>query len=220
VSAPAWDPLDELTPAQRGTLEAYRRELVDLNRRVNLVSPASAADAERRHVVHSLALGYRSFPAGATVVDFGAGGGLPSVPLAIRFPGVRFVAIDAASRKAEAVRLFARRLSLANLEVWHGRAEAWPGRADYAVSRATAPLADLWAWFVASRAPAPAAPAGGWTPGLVCLKGGDLEDELADLGRRHPGLAVERIRLGGMLGDPYFDAKEIVAVSGGRASSV
>ncbi len=207
-----WDPLADLSPLQGSQIEAFALELSALTQRVNLISPASAADVEERHLVHSLALAHRDFPAGATVVDWGAGGGLPSVPLAIRFPEVRFVAVDAVGKKTEAIRLFARRLALSNLDVWTGRAEEWPGQADYAVSRATAPLASLWTWFARIRTPAATAPAGAWQPGLVCLKGGDLEAEIDTLREAWP-VDVDRIPLGSLLDRPYFQGKEILTVS-------
>ena len=207
-----WDPLADLSPAQRAQLAAFADELARVNRRVNLVSSATVAGIEERHLVHSLALAHRAFPDGATVVDLGTGGGLPAVPLAIRFPAVQFIAVDAVGKKIEAVRLFARRLGLGNLDVWAGRAERWDGRAHYAVSRATAPLADLWGWFARVRVPVGDVPAGCWPPGLVCLKGGDLTDEAAALHATFPGLAVERTPLGRLLGRAYFDEKEIVWV--------
>ena len=215
MTRPAWDPLADLSPDQRETLDAYGAELVAANRRLNLISRVSAGDVARRHLIHSLALAYRSFPDGATVVDFGTGGGLPSIPLAIRFPRVRFVAIDAVGKKVESVRLFARRLHLDNVEVWCGRAEQWDGGADYAVSRATAPLADLWSWYARAAAPAAGGSPGGWAPGLICLKGGDLREEIASLDRRFPRLTIERIPLRPLLGDSYFDEKEIVALCNG-----
>ena len=213
MTAPAWDPLADLSPAQRARLNEYAADLATLTRRVNLISPASAAEVEERHLVHSLSLARRDFPAGATVVDWGAGGGLPSVPLAIRFPEVQFVAVEAVGKKAEAIRLFARRLSLPNLEVWAGRAEAWSGRGDYAVARATAPLADLWTWFTRVRTPVAAAPAGAWEPGLVCLKGGNLDDEIAAVESLSRDVSVERIPLLPLVGRSYFREKEIVAVT-------
>jgi len=207
-----WDPLADVPPAGRATLAAFARELGQIGRRVNLVSPATLPEIEERHVLHSLALARRAFPDGATVIDLGTGGGLPAVPLAIRFPGIRVIAIDAVSKKIEAVRLFARRLGLTNLDVWAGRAEQWPGEAHYAVSRATAPLADLWGWFSRVQVPLADVPEGCWTPGLVCLKGGDLTDEIAALHAAFFGLVVEQEPLGPLLGQPYFEGKYLVTV--------
>lgn len=196
------DPYDRLTSGQRATLDAYVSELEHVNRRVNLVArSATRADLER-HVRHCLALAARPFPSGAVVVDWGTGGGLPALPLAVAFPDVRFVAVDAVGKKTEAVRLFARRVGVKNVEVWNGRAEAYDGPAPgYAVSRATAPLADLWGWF--DRVRVPAANAVGavddaWPPGLVCLKGGDLTDEIAALQTAFPDAMVDARDLGGV----------------------
>ena len=105
-----------LTADQRETLDAYVAEVERVNQRVNLVSrPAARADIER-HVRHCLALATQPFPEGATLVDWGTGGGLPAVPLAIAFPDLRIVAVDAVGKKTEAVKLFARRLELENLD--------------------------------------------------------------------------------------------------------
>ena len=201
-----------LSDLQRDQLARYADELARMTRRVNLISPATVREIPERHIAHSLAIAQRAFPSGATVVDWGSGGGLPAVPLAVAFPDVQFVAVDAVGKKMDAVRLFARRLGLANLEAWHGRAEAYDGPAPhYAVSRATAPLADLWGWFAASRQLA-AEPSvelaisdGDWAPGLVCLKGGDLTREIADLHATAPQLDVATHELAERLGPSWSD---------------
>ena len=204
-------PID-LPTAQRDVLDASVAQLERVNARVNLVArPASRTDLER-HVRHCLALATRPFPDGATVVDWGTGGGLPAVPLAVAFPTVRVVAVDAVGKKTEAVKLFARRLGLDNLDVWNGRAEAYDGpRPHVSVSRATAPLATLWGWHARVRRPAEAVE-GAWAPGLVCLKGGDLTAELADVAEAVPEAAVETAGLGDLLGAEWAD-KALVTVT-------
>lgn len=207
----------DLDDAQRATLDLYVAEVERLNRRVNLVArPATRADVER-HVRHCLALAARPFPAGAVLVDWGTGGGLPAVPLAVAFPDVRVVAVDAVGKKTEAVKLFARRLGLENLEVWNGRAQAYDGPAPhYSVSRATAPLASLWGWHARAAEPldpdAAGAPDGAWAPGLVCLKGGDLAAEAAALADAFPETETASRGLGGTLGPDWAD-KQIVHVT-------
>lgn len=210
-----------LTDAQRASLVAYAAELARVNRAFNLVSPATVRDIPRTHIGHSLALAARPFPVGTTVVDWGSGGGLPAVPLAVAFPYTAFVAVDSVGKKTRAVELFARRLGLPNVGVWNGRADVYDGPAPtLSVSRATAPLADLWAWHAAARAeppadtstPAPDAPLAAdtpWPPGLVCLKGGDLTDEIAALHAAHPGLTVVQWPL-----DGFGDDKRLVWVGG------
>ena len=203
----------DLSASQRDLLDAYVGQLERVNARVNLVArPASRADLER-HVRHCLALATRPFPDGATVVDWGTGGGLPAVPLAVAFPGVQVVAVDAVGKKTEAVKLFARRLGIDNLDAWNGRAEAYDGPAPHlSVSRATAPLATLWEWHVRARQPLAETPDGAWPPGLVCLKGGDLTDETAALQAAAPAVAVDHQSLAGVLGADWDD-KAIVVVT-------
>lgn len=208
----AWDPLARLTPEQHRQLRAYRDLLLQVNRNINLVSREDEGRLDEHHLLHCLALTHKAFPPGASVVDWGTGGGLPAIPLAIAFPDVTFHAVDAVEKKIQAVRMLARRLGLANLHAWNGRAEAWPGRAQYSVSRATAPLADLWAWHAAVREAVPAAGEGFWQPGLVCLKGGDLREEVAALQRAHPSLMVRPYPLSSLLARPYFAEKYVLEV--------
>lgn len=206
--------LPALTDAQRQQLGRYADELARLNRRVNLVAQSTMGDVWARHVQHSLCVAARPFPAGAVIVDWGTGGGLPAIPLAVACPHVQVVAVDSVAKKTEAVRLLARRVGLENVTIWNGRAEAYSGPAPhYAVSRATAPLADLWGWFDRVRVPFDGAiPEGGWSPGLVCLKGGDLAEEIAALHVAHPGLTVTETTLAPLLGEAFAD-KALVHVT-------
>lgn len=208
-----WNPLDDLSPVQRGQLDTFADEVRRVNKRINLVAPATIPHLEERHLIHSLVLAHRCFPNRATVVDFGAGGGLPTVPLAIRFPEVQFVAIDSVRKKTEAIRLFARTLKLDNLHVWQGRAETWDGAAHYAVSRATAPLSDLWAWFECVFQPLDTVPEDCWPQGLITLKGGNLTDEVNALLDVQPNLNVDHVNLSELLGRPFFRGKEMISVA-------
>lgn len=202
-----------LSSDQRVALGAYAAEIERINQRVNLIArPARRVDIDR-HIRHCLALAVRPFAEGAVVVDWGSGGGLPAVPLAVAFPTVQVVAVDAVGKKTEAVRLFARRLGLDNLTAWNGRAEAYDGPAPhYSVSRATAPLETLWSWH--ARVAVSFAPqAEAWAPGLVCLKGGDLRAERGALADAFPETTVEARGLDAVLGAEWAD-KSLVHVTG------
>lgn len=201
------DPIT-ITPSQRDLLHRFEQLVRETNERINLVSRRSMEDFSERHVAHSLALAARRFPDGSTVADFGTGGGLPGIPLAIVFPEVQFVLIDSIRKKAAAVQSIIQELELPNASVWHGRAEDWPGRADYVVSRATAPLADLWRWSVGKRNEAERPlPDDFWQPGLLALKGGDLRTEIADLEKAFRNLNINLHPLGAR-----FEDKVIVEV--------
>ncbi|MEM8598440.1 MAG: 16S rRNA (guanine(527)-N(7))-methyltransferase RsmG [Bacteroidota bacterium] len=206
-----WNPLDACTPAQRKQLADYERLLLDWNTRVNLISRSTEpAVVFERHMLHSLALAERAFPDGCAVADFGTGGGLPGIPLAIRFPAVTFHLVDSTLKKLRAIDDMATQLGLSNVHVHHTRAETWAGHAHYAVSRATAPLNALWRWYERRRVPLRSElNEAHWTPGLLCLKGGDLRDEIARLTNQHrySSLQVTSTPLQPLLGPSYFGEK-------------
>lgn len=212
MPSPTEELLERLSEKQRRQSEAFETLLLRFNRKINLISRASEGRVWQEHIQHALALSWKSFPAGSAVVDWGTGGGLPAIPLAISFPEVRFFAVDASGKKVQAVRAMARRLGLENLFVWKGQAEAWPGEAQYSVSRATAPLAELWGWHMRIFASSKTVPEESWPPGLLALKGGDLRGEIAGLKEAYPAVQVERHALEPILGEPFFTEKYIVAV--------
>jgi len=209
-----FDPFSQLSPSQREELERYEEQLLRFNQRVNLISPETENDFRTRHLLHCLTLTVRDFPAGCTIVDWGTGGGLPAIPLAICYPEVTVVGVDSVGKKSRAVRTIAQRLGLENCFTWNGRAEEWTGEAHYSVSRATAPLATLWRWHCRVAMPLDDAPGDdAWPPGLLALKGGDLSGEIADLRTDDPDVKVERHPLDELLGrNGFFGEKEIVAV--------
>ncbi len=211
----AWDPLDELSADQVELLQAFEQLVVLANKRVNLVSRPSIAEFRYVHTRHSLALSVRGFPAGATVVDWGTGGGLPGIPLAIRFPQVRFVLVDSIRKKTDLVRAMALKLGLENVDVEQSRAETWEGTCNFAVSRATAPLARLWSWThpVLKTRPGNFGKSGSlWNPGLVALKGGDLTPEIEELSRIDPAVQIAVTPISEFAEGP-FEEKFIVEVS-------
>lgn len=206
------DPLSACPPERAAHLQSYSDMLAEVNRSVNLISRESVDERWTRHILHSLCLGLKPFPRGSRVVDWGTGGGLPLVPLAIAFPEVRFVGVDSVRKKVLAVRSIIRRLQIENAGAVHARAESWVGVAEYSVSRATAPLARLWRWHTRIARPGPV-PEGCWPAGLVCLKGGDLSDEVAELLARYHDVHVDVLPLAEITSVPEFAGKQIVSVT-------
>jgi 16S rRNA (guanine527-N7)-methyltransferase len=181
----------ELTAEQRDKLIELTSLAQTFNAKINLYSEASTRDFWTRHIMHSLMLAGKPFPPGARVVDWGTGGGMPGLPLAILFPNVEFILVDAVQKKIRAVQAMARRLSLNNVTAWHGRAEAWEGTATHSVSRATAPISVLWAWHEKNTMnSSPSRDDAAWRPGLLCLKGGDLTSEISDLNGSDPNVVT------------------------------
>lgn len=210
---PSWPFPVDLTPNQEQLLLAYGDALVDMNQRVNLISRKDTDQVFRHHIGHCLAMAHRGFLPDSKVVDWGTGGGLPAVILAILFPDIEIVAVDSTQKKIRAVEHFISLLGLTNIRAWNGRAEQYPDRFHVSVSRATAPLATLWSWHTRKALPPRSASGTIWNDGLLCLKGGDLRAEVAELQNAYTGLRVEQIPLKGLTDDPYFETKALVHVS-------
>jgi 16S rRNA (guanine527-N7)-methyltransferase len=209
----SWPFTADLTPEQERLLMAYGEELRLVNQRVNLISRKDEDQVFRHHIGHCLAMAHRSFPEGSTIVDWGTGGGLPAIVLAILFPSISVVAVDSIQKKIRAVEHLTGHLRLTNIRAWNGRAEQFPDRFHISVSRATAPLKTLWEWHQRRAFPARAVVDDYWPDGLLCLKGGDLTEEIAILKAAFRGLVVEQIPLQSLTEDPYFETKALVHVS-------
>lgn len=103
-----------------GRLEAYLGELATWQRAVNLVGPATLADAWQRHVVDSAQ--FAGLADGAIWADLGSGAGLPGVIVAILRPELELRLFEADARRCAFLRHVASQLSL-SIEVVEGRIE-------------------------------------------------------------------------------------------------
>lgn len=88
-----------LTTEALDALTQYYQFLNKWNSRVHLVAPCSPQVFATRHVLESLVM-LRHLPDKASVVDVGAGGGLPSIPCLIVRPDVHAVLIESSQKKA------------------------------------------------------------------------------------------------------------------------
>jgi 16S rRNA (guanine527-N7)-methyltransferase len=150
------------------------------NQKINVISRKDIESLYERHVLHSLSIAAQySFSPGLEVLDIGTGGGFPGVPLAIFFPEVQFHLVDSIAKKLKVVEAVKEELGLNNLTFAHTRAENIKGRKfDFVVSRAVAPLKELWTWGKPLIRNARSMEE--FKNGLICLKGGDLTQEIAD----------------------------------------
>jgi 16S rRNA (guanine527-N7)-methyltransferase len=169
----------DFTTEQERQLSLLKELYVDWNEKINVISRKDMDNFYLHHVLHSLTIATRfDFKAGMEVMDLGCGGGFPGVPLAILFPEAQFHLVDSIGKKLKVVNEIAEAAGIKNITTQHARAEEIKNRQfDAVVSRAVAPLGSLWHWSRKLIRRAKVAEKG--VPnGLICLKGGDLNQEI------------------------------------------
>ena len=192
---------DDFTFDQIRQLTALGDLYNEWNAKINVISRKDIDSLYEKHILHSLAIAAAfDFQPDMDVIDIGTGGGFPGIPLAIFFPRTRFHLVDSIGKKIKVVEAVADAIGLTNITTAHTRAEEIKGRKfDVAVSRAVAPLGDLWTW---SR---PLLRKSG--PGLISLKGGDLAAEISA-----SGLRPRIIEINQLFDREYFRLKYLLQV--------
>ena len=137
-----------LTQKQIEQFTSIKDLYAEWNQKINIISRKDIDNFYVRHVLHSLAIAAQfDFPDGYEVMDLGTGGGFPGIPLAIFFPDVHFHLVDSVNKKLKVVETVSHTIGLTNVSTRHTRAEDIKNKAfDVVVSRAVAPLKDLWQW--------------------------------------------------------------------------
>ena len=188
------------------------------NEKINVISRKDIDSLYEKHVLHSLSIAAAfEFEPGMEVLDLGTGGGFPGIPLAIYYPEVKFHLVDSIAKKLKVVQAIADSISLNNITIQHIRAEEIKNRKfHFVVSRAVAPLKDLWKWskpLLRSQRPEPRSLTDtrenqNLSPGLICLKGGDLAQEIQESGTRPQVFDIAE-----MFSEDYFREKYILYVT-------
>ncbi len=188
---------------------ALKELYTEWNEKINVISRKDMDNFYEHHVLHSLAIATQfNFPDKYNVIDIGTGGGLPGIPLAIFFPEVNFHLVDSINKKLKVVGEVAQAIGLNNITTQHIRAEDIKDkRFDVVVSRAVAPLKDLWYWSKPLLKKKPIDQPKNIS-GLICLKGGDLSQEISESRLRPKIWEVDKI-----FTEDFFKEKYILYVN-------
>lgn len=182
--------LDLPADAQQKLL-AFRDLLLKWNKTYNLTALRDPAQAISHHLLDSLAI--LPHVGDGPLLDVGAGGGLPGIPLAIARPQLAVSMVDTVQKKTTFLQQAAIELGLKNVAVHHARVEEMRGQYAQISSRA---FAEIGLFIELTRHLL--APGGCW----LAMKGVRPDEEIAALPTdivveqiiplHVPGLAAER----------------------------
>jgi 16S rRNA (guanine527-N7)-methyltransferase len=175
------------------------------NDKINVISRKDVDNLYINHVLHSLGIAkVISFKPGSSVLDVGTGGGFPGIPLAILFPETQFHLVDSIGKKITVVKNVADALGLKNVKAEQIRAEQIKDKYDFIVSRAVTRLKEFYGWInkkVKEKS------LHEMDNGILYLKGGDLDEELAELRRLHQVFDLSQY-----FKEEFFETKKVVFV--------
>lgn len=177
----------------------------DWNGKINVISRKDIDNIYLHHVLHSLAIAKEvSFRPGSRILDFGTGGGFPGIPLAIMFPDCHFKMIDRTAKKIKVVNEIASALGLKNVKAVQLPGEEEHEMYDFVVSRAVMSLPDLMRIVRKniSKSQHNSVP-----NGLICLKGGNIDNEIQPFGK-----ILEISAISNTFDEDWFKDKYIIYV--------
>ena len=134
----------KLSPHQLQQISTYLDLLLKWNARINLTSVRDPQEILTRHFGESFFVAESLFsdspitrlpdhpiasPHYPILFDLGSGAGFPGLPLAIYAPQAKITLLESQNKKATFLKEVARALTLTNVNVFCGRAEAYPAEA-------------------------------------------------------------------------------------------
>lgn len=172
----------QLSEIQKSQFAKMMTLYPDWNEKINVISRKDINNLEVHHILHSLAIAkFTSFTEGSLILDFGCGGGFPSIPLAVMFPQVHFHLIDRVAKKLRVAEDVAQQIGLQNISLQHGDINECRKKFDFVVSRAVMPLPDLIKYCKKNIS---TEQHNSLPNGLITLKGGDLQTEMGQYAKR------------------------------------
>ncbi len=177
----------------------------DWNEKINVISRKDISNLYTHHILHSLSISKFITPnRGTAFLDMGTGGGFPGIPLAIMWPECKFHLIDRIGKKVKVARAIAESIGLTNVTFQHGDIGECRNKFDYVVSRAVMRLDEL---IPLIRKNVSSKSTNRIPNGLLCLKGGDLTDEIKNVTQ-----PIIEVPLSDYFTEEYFQTKELIYV--------
>ncbi len=195
-----------LSPTQIEQFKALGPLYADWNQKINVISRKDIDNLYPNHILHSLGIAkFTDFKDGTQILDIGTGGGFPGIPLAIMFPNVKFLLVDRTGKKIKVATAIAQEIGLKNVDLRQADVAEIKETFDFAVSRAVMELPQLAAL---AKKHIKKECINSIPNGLICLKGGDLQNELKPFGAN----SIET-NLSTYFDEEFFETKKVVYVS-------
>lgn len=195
----------DLSQNQKNQFAQLESLYTEWNAKINVISRKDIDNLYVHHVLHSLGIAkVIQFRPGTTIMDIGTGGGFPGIPLAILFPECKFKLIDSIGKKIKVAQAVAEAIGLQNVVIEHRNVIEEKGKYDFIVSRAVMNAVDL---VKLVRKNVHHNQSNSLPNGLICLKGGDVSDELSSFAK-----CSETWNLTQYFDDPFFETKKVVYV--------
>lgn len=199
-----------ITELQKQQFSALYELYKTANEKVNVISRKDIDQLYERHILHSLAIAkFIQFIPHTKILDLGTGGGFPGIPLAIMFPEVNFTLCDSISKKIVVAESIAEALELPNTDFVVGRVENLKEQFEFVVSRAVAPMEQLYRW---TQSYIDETSRNNKLNGYLLLKGGDLKDETKDIKRINRKLFVDEYPLKDWFEEEFFETKKLIYI--------
>lgn len=195
----------EITPTQIEQFSKMGELYPEWNAKINVISRKDIDNLYMNHILHSLSIAKFFIPVdGTTFLDMGTGGGFPGIPLATMFPNCQFHLIDRIGKKIKVAMSIAEEIGLKNVTFQHGDIGECRKKYDFVVSRAVMRLDELLPLI---RKNISKENKNKYQNGLICLKGGVLDDEMAAV--NYP---VIDFPITEFFNEPFFETKKIIYV--------
>lgn len=193
----------ELTERQQWQFCQLEELYPEWNSKINVISRKDIDNLEVNHLLHSLGIvKFVQFQPKTKILDLGTGGGFPGIPLAVFYPESHFHLVDRIGKKLKVAQDVAEKAELKNVTFQHGDVKEVKGKFDFVVSRAVMDMGDIVP--LVRRLISPdhfnAVP-----NGLICLKGGDLSNEIRKF---KDAVLVDELK--SYFTEPYFETKKVV----------
>ena len=194
----------QLNDIQLNKLLHFEKLIKEWNKKINLVSRKDVENFQINHLIHSLSISKLIlFEPKTKVLDIGTGGGLPGIPLAIFFPQTIFHLVDRKQKKINVLNNIIIELDLKNVIVKRIDAQDISNEYDFILNRAVSSTENI---LSISRNKIKTNSFNKIQNGIICLKGGNLENEIVKL------KIFEILNLNKIFSEPFFETKKILYI--------